>query len=92
MGDYNRRDLKHKYLKKKNKREVQKEGQEEHRERRVNSVAFCIILASSGKLVEGFMLFYSIKLTFYSLYSSSGKASSCCLFPSFTNFIDLGQG
>ena len=59
---------------------------------RVNSVAFCIILASSGKLVEGFMLFYSIKLTFYSLYSSSGKASSCCLFPSLTNFIDLGQG
>ena len=38
------------------------------------------------------MLFYSIKLTFSSLSPSSGRAPSCCLFHSLTNFIDFGQG
>ena len=57
----------------------------------MNSVAFGIILASSSKLVEGYILSYSIKLTFSSLSTSSSIAPSCCSFPSLTYFIDLGQ-
>ena len=58
----------------------------------VNSVTICTSLASSAKFVEGYMPFYSIKLTFSSLPWSSGKVLSCCSFPSLTNSIDLGQG
>ena len=90
MGVYRKMDKKHKYLKKKKNRST-KQRQEEYRERRVNGVAFCMILASSGKLMEEYMLLYSIKLTFSSVSSSSGKAPSCCSFLSLTNFIDLGQ-
>ena len=57
----------------------------------MNSVAFCIILASSGKFVERYILLYSIKLTFSSLSASSSIAPSCCSFLSLTYFIDLGQ-
>ena len=37
------------------------------RERRVNSVTIYTSLASSAMFVEGYMSFYSIKLTFFSL-------------------------
>jgi len=56
----------------------------------VNSATFCIILASSGKLVEGYMPIYSITSAFSSLFSSSSRVLSCCSFPFLTNFIDLG--
>ena len=87
MGVYRKRDKKHKYQKTK----VLKINKKTHRKRRVNSVTFCTILASSGKHVEGYMLFYSMKLIFSSLSSSLGRAPSYYSFPSLTNFIDLGQ-
>ena len=51
-----------------------------------------IILASLGKLVGRHLLIYSITLALSSLFLSSGRALSYCLFPSLTNFIDLSQG
>ena len=58
----------------------------------MNSVTFCIPLASLSRLVWRHLLIYSITSAISSLFSSSGKALSCCLFASLTNFIDLGQG
>ena len=78
-------DEKHKYLK--TKEETRRTLIEKSEQ-----CNFCIILASSGKLVEEYMPIYSIKSTFSSLFLSSSKASSCCSFSSLTNFIDLGQG
>ena len=69
-----------------------KKKEEEHWEKRVNSATFCIILASSSKLVEGYMLIYFITLAFSSLFWSSGRALSYCSFLFLTNLIDLGQG
>ena len=45
-----------------------------------------------GQACRETLLIYSITLALSSLFSSSGKTLSCCLFPSLTNFIDLGQG
>ena len=73
------------------KRDISTKERERERER-VNSVTICTSLASSAMFVEGYMSFYSIKLTFFSLSWFSGRVLSCCSFPSPTNSIDLGQG
>ena len=70
-------------------REAQKRMRE--RERIVNSVTICINLASSGKLVEGEIPLYFVRLTLSSLSWSSSRVPSCCSFPSLTNSINLGQ-
>ena len=50
------------------KRDISTKEREREREReRVNSVTICTSLASSAMFVEGYMSFYSIKLTFFSL-------------------------
>ena len=48
------------------KRDISTKERERERER-VNSVTICTSLASSAMFVEGYMSFYSIKLTFFSL-------------------------
>ena len=78
--------VRHKYQREREKK------QEEHWKKRVNSVVFCITLASSGRLVGRHLLIYSIILAISSLFSFLGRALSYYLFPSLTNFIDLGQG
>ena len=45
-----------------------------------------------GQACRETLLIYSITPALSSLFSSSGRALFCCLFPSLTNFIDLGQG
>ena len=65
---------------------IEKE-QKEHQEKKVNSVFFYITLASSVRLGLRHLLTHSLIISLSSLFSSSGKALSCRLIPSLTNFL-----
>ena len=80
------------FREKASRHKYQKEKRNKKNIERVNSATFCITLASSGRLVRRHLLIYSITLALSSLFSSSDRTLSYCLFPSLTNFIDLGQG
>ena len=84
-GVYKKKMVSEKERKKKGSK-IEKE-QKEHQEKKVNNVFFYITLASSVRLGLRHLLTHSLIISLSSLFSSSGKALSCRLIPSLTNFL-----